>query len=735
MSIFQPRRAVLVGLLVVATVYAAANMSVVTLSPTRVASSAIASLSSQSLRTTAAMASRSPASVLAAMSAPTGPLTVDPTVPRPDTTPCVVELFNGVAITGFDSFSYAPPADCPPPWSKVVFEMDMTSVIRTGSYGNVRISLSHPDDGDFLIFMGAPQIHAGLASWRVERDLTDYASLLSGPDFLGLLEHTGTTAALRRRGRRDRQRAPRVLSAERHAARAARAGRGVHGRPRIHDAAQHRARLCRGACTGSRQPRRERSPLVHVHARRPARAVPGAQQSLHHRRRLGRDAQQFVDGCNGGSYREVEVLVDGVLVGTAPIFPWLPSNLHRRFEDTLDLPVPSAHAINFIPYRVDVTPIASRLDDGTPHTLTVRAAGDTQPFGTNFQLDGKLFAYLDPGKTIVTGAVTMNTVSPAMPTVTSAFSPDADRLLGEVDTRVVRDTHLHGYVDTSAGRIYSTVHQHTRFRNTQEVFVDGVTYPDHRGYAQHVELHSRVGQTSRRTLGAATLGLDQVVVRYPLKLGFGATGSHGRQRRRGVLRRHRCQPPPPSTNCATRRRTSGAVPCTYASKLRDHFTGRRLHDESRRHRRAVAQHAHLLVRRFAGRLLPHQAQHECRRADPGRHRRRLPRWREQRAVVRAARRLAGQHGLGALRRVNVRARPARARRPARSTLSQRRRVCGLHRPDGFLDDVRNVVRPRQHGSVARQQRHGMRPDLAGERALRIRIEHAIGFRDDVPRRP
>ena len=96
------------------------------------------------------------------MSAPTGPLAVEPTVPRPDVAPCVVELFNETALTGFDSFSYTPPPACPPPWAKVVFEMDMASVTRTGSVANLRVGLSHPDDGDFVLFMGAPQIHSGL---------------------------------------------------------------------------------------------------------------------------------------------------------------------------------------------------------------------------------------------------------------------------------------------------------------------------------------------------------------------------------------------------------------------------------------------------------------------------------------------------------------------------------------------------------------------------------------------
>ena len=107
MSIFTPRRAVLVGLLAVATVYAAARMPAVTMTPTRAASNANALQTPPSSRANAAMPSRSqsPASVLAAMSAPTGPLSAEPTVPRPDSTPCVVELFAGATVTGFDSFS------------------------------------------------------------------------------------------------------------------------------------------------------------------------------------------------------------------------------------------------------------------------------------------------------------------------------------------------------------------------------------------------------------------------------------------------------------------------------------------------------------------------------------------------------------------------------------------------------------------------------------------------------
>ncbi len=56
------------------------------------------------------------------------PVTAAPLVPRPNTQPCVVQLFNNLAFDNFTpaSFSYAPPSSCPGPWAKVVFTADFT---------------------------------------------------------------------------------------------------------------------------------------------------------------------------------------------------------------------------------------------------------------------------------------------------------------------------------------------------------------------------------------------------------------------------------------------------------------------------------------------------------------------------------------------------------------------------------------------------------------------------------
>src|SRR5215831_266384 len=52
----------------------------------------------------------------------------DPPVSRPNTVPCVVQLFNNVAFNNFSPkfFTFHPPAGCPGPWAKVVLNADFS---------------------------------------------------------------------------------------------------------------------------------------------------------------------------------------------------------------------------------------------------------------------------------------------------------------------------------------------------------------------------------------------------------------------------------------------------------------------------------------------------------------------------------------------------------------------------------------------------------------------------------
>src|SRR5579864_4033566 len=125
--------------------------------------------------------------------------TADPPVTRPDTTPCVVQLFNGVAFADFSpkSFTFAPPAGCPGPWAKVVLNADFS------------IQAGRQFDRTAEIWIGGVNIYFGTTSepsrtvarsWHIERDLTDYTALFqntqTGRVDLGNLVNSTFTSTL-----------------------------------------------------------------------------------------------------------------------------------------------------------------------------------------------------------------------------------------------------------------------------------------------------------------------------------------------------------------------------------------------------------------------------------------------------------------------------------------------------------------------------------------------------------
>src|SRR5208283_1816023 len=69
-------------------------------------------------------------------------------------------------------------------------------------------------------------------------------------------------------------------------------------------------------------------------------------------------------------------------------------------------PIPGVQTLNFIPYRVDLTPFAGLLSNGQPHTVGLSV------FNANsyFQATATLLVFLDHGAKDVTGAVTENTI-------------------------------------------------------------------------------------------------------------------------------------------------------------------------------------------------------------------------------------------------------------------------------------------------------------------------------------
>src|SRR5215831_9436878 len=125
-------------------------------------------------------------SVLSQQSSPSQELVIgsantafaDPPVPRPNTVPCVVELFNNIAFNNFSPkfFTFQPPVGCSGPWAKVVLTADFS------------VQAGRQFDRTAEIWIGGVNVYFGTTaepsktvarSWHVERDLTDYTALFS----------------------------------------------------------------------------------------------------------------------------------------------------------------------------------------------------------------------------------------------------------------------------------------------------------------------------------------------------------------------------------------------------------------------------------------------------------------------------------------------------------------------------------------------------------------------------
>jgi hypothetical protein len=67
-------------------------------------------------------------------------------------------------------------------------------------------------------------------------------------------------------------------------------------------------------------------------------------------------------------------------------------------------PIPAVQALAFEPYRVDLTPFAGLLADGSPHEVALRVHNAQD----HFSLTAILLVYVDHGVERVTGGVTEN---------------------------------------------------------------------------------------------------------------------------------------------------------------------------------------------------------------------------------------------------------------------------------------------------------------------------------------
>lgn len=434
--------------------------------------------------------------------------TVDPRVPVAAGHPCTVELIRNRVFPQQDlgarppidpSFTFMPPPACPRPWSKVILKVDITST-RRSMVDTLGLNL-----GGITLFHGGVPRFDGVRRWHVERDLTDYSALFGSPhngsiwtgenpdtiDFGSRTDAFSGTATVEFYPPTAQTPAPRVPDSV----------IAINGQTRYLPHNIVRAYLD----VENVQPwwftcvpdeLAARFPLLDVYA-------PGE---------LPREGRMpSLQGCGGGSFRELTVAVDGTPAGIAPMFPWLSPDLNYFFPNSVNEPAPTPQLLGFVPYRVDLTPFAAILSDAGPHQVSTA---------------GVLLLYLDRGRAHVSGAVTTNTLAGSMaaPRWTSTLTLTGETTRGKIVTQQQRSFEIRGFVNTSRGRIETSLTQASHFDNTQAFDLEGPQQPIYvivdKLYEQNLKLDSTTDRTVRRFAGHTLVSRDELHVSYPLQLNY-----------------------------------------------------------------------------------------------------------------------------------------------------------------------------------------------------------------------
>jgi hypothetical protein len=432
-------------------------------------------------------------------------VTADPPVSRPHVKPCVVTLFSGLQFVDFSvpTYQYQPPSACPGPWQKVVFTADF-SVTAGRQFDRTAIV-----DMGFvnLDFGTTAEPRASLApSWHVERDVTDYSALFASPQsgsvilgnivnstYTGIISGSASLEFYPGSEHDSAQRVPDAVLPLRQSN-----GSGGFNEPAFLATSTDQL-----ASTLTLPGNVEKAYLDVITQSQIGdefwySCVPN-------------DVATELQGCGGTAFREAEVSIDGQPAGVAPVYPWIyTGGVDPFFWE----PIPGVQALNFVPYRVNLTPFAGVLSNGLPHTIALSV------FNANnyFSATATLLLFLDHGATQVTGAVTKNTIgSGPTPSIQQNLTTDSSgNVSGNVTTNSVRSFRVAGYVNTSHGRVGTDIRQQVSFGNLQTFNITATTYTQ--DITQTTQLNSTVITSNREGPAVARESFT-----YPLTLNYTLT--------------------------------------------------------------------------------------------------------------------------------------------------------------------------------------------------------------------
>jgi hypothetical protein len=433
----------------------------------------------------------------------TGVAVPDPYVPVPPTQPCVVNLYAAGSTTGtFDdyanhAFAYTPPASCPGPWNKVVFKADFN--VTTGTQFDRTAALWI---GGVNLYFGTTQEPRSTVSpsWHVERDVTDLSAALAAA-------HPGSVAVYNIYNDTYNGSITGAAELDFYPATSAYPAAKTPDLvlPMIADAAGTYAYI---NTNGDPLARSFSLPGNVERAYLEVTAEPQSGDEFWYA--CGPDAYIDYTGCGGTGFRETEIAIDGRHAGIAPVSGWVYTG---GIDPYLWRPIPGVQTLNFLPYRVDLTPFVALLDNGKAHAVAVRVVNGDPHFQNNsqyFATAANLLLYLDPGSTHITGQVQQPNDSGVHPSVQSSASGDGSQVKFNVLSRHTLTTN--GTANTSHGVVTTNVQQALSFDNDQTVIATDTVYD------QSITQTSIASSTSSSSGGSTAPTVDVRNWSFPLHM-------------------------------------------------------------------------------------------------------------------------------------------------------------------------------------------------------------------------
>lgn len=433
-------------------------------------------------------------------------VTADPPVSRPRGKACVVPLFSGFQFTDFSikTYQFTPPASCPGPWQKIVFTADFNVTAGRQFDRTAVINL-----GNVNIYFGTtPEPRKNLSpSWHVERDETDYSALFTSPQsgqvILGNVVNSTYTGVIS--GSAQLEFYPAHGSEE------------SGGRLRFPD--QVLPLVQSNGQGGINEPAFLFTPTDQLASTFTLPLnVERAYLDVITQSQIGdefwyacvpNDVATELQSCGATAFREGEVSIDGQPAGVAPVYPWIYTG---GVDPFLWEPLPGVQALNFVPYRVDLTPFAGILSNGQPHTIALTVYNANNYFSAT----ATLLLFLDHNSQQVTGAVTANTIGNGpTPSINENLQTDASgAITGSVTATSSREFTVAGYANTSHGKVSTEVHQTVDFENLQKFTINTSQF------VQDISQHTRVESLTIARSGPSTI-VSQETFHYPLTMNIG----------------------------------------------------------------------------------------------------------------------------------------------------------------------------------------------------------------------